>query len=171
VLTPGTTAGTVTVRAGDAANFDETTVTLTPRPAAPTPGQGQKAGSAAAGPTLEDSDRSWIKAFGLKKWLKGIIRNWQDLQAQYAAATAATFRPTEALLMGILTASRSRITLGEEQIRQELNDPAILKEFRDAYRDMISVVVPKYASLTGKNVNDVFQAHRQEIPEWARPPK
>ena len=32
-LTPGTTAGTVTVRAGDAVNFDETTVTLTPRPA------------------------------------------------------------------------------------------------------------------------------------------
>ena len=35
VLTPGTTAGTVTVRAGDTANFDETAVTLTPRPAAP----------------------------------------------------------------------------------------------------------------------------------------
>lgn len=41
VLTPGTTAGTVTVRAGDSANFDETTVllaeltpTLTARPAA-----------------------------------------------------------------------------------------------------------------------------------------
>ncbi|CAH1386990.1 hypothetical protein NTGM5_440015 [Candidatus Nitrotoga sp. M5] len=33
VLTPGTTAGTVTVRAGNATNFDETTVTLTPRPA------------------------------------------------------------------------------------------------------------------------------------------
>jgi hypothetical protein len=37
VLTPGTTTGTVTIRAGDAANFDETTVTLTARPAAPTP--------------------------------------------------------------------------------------------------------------------------------------
>lgn len=37
VLTPGTTAGTVTVRAGDSANFDETTVTLTARPAAPSP--------------------------------------------------------------------------------------------------------------------------------------
>ena len=37
VLTPGTTPGTVTVRAGDAANFDETTVTLTPRPATPAP--------------------------------------------------------------------------------------------------------------------------------------
>ena len=37
VLTPGTTTGTVTVRAGDTANFDETTVTLMPRPAAPTP--------------------------------------------------------------------------------------------------------------------------------------
>jgi hypothetical protein len=37
VLTPGTTTGTVTVRAGDTANFDETTVTLTPRPATPTP--------------------------------------------------------------------------------------------------------------------------------------
>ena len=32
ILTPGTTAGKVTVRAGDAANFDETTVTITPRP-------------------------------------------------------------------------------------------------------------------------------------------
>jgi hypothetical protein len=30
VLTPGTTPGTVTVRAGDSRNFDETTVTLTP---------------------------------------------------------------------------------------------------------------------------------------------
>jgi hypothetical protein len=37
VLTPGTTPGTVTIRAGDTANFDETTVTLTPRPATPTP--------------------------------------------------------------------------------------------------------------------------------------
>jgi Domain of unknown function (DUF4157) len=36
VLTPGTTAGTVTVHAGDAKNFDETTVTLTPPPT-PTP--------------------------------------------------------------------------------------------------------------------------------------
>lgn len=33
VLTPGTTAGTVTVRAGDAANFDETDVIINPRPA------------------------------------------------------------------------------------------------------------------------------------------
>jgi Domain of unknown function (DUF4157) len=31
-LTPGTTPGTVTVRAGDTANFDETTVTLTAQP-------------------------------------------------------------------------------------------------------------------------------------------
>ncbi|HEY0062435.1 MAG TPA: DUF4157 domain-containing protein [Telluria sp.] len=37
VLTPGATAGTVTVRAGDAANFDETTVTVTAPVAAPTP--------------------------------------------------------------------------------------------------------------------------------------
>lgn len=37
-LTPGTTPGTVTVRAGDTANYDETTVTLTPRPATPPPG-------------------------------------------------------------------------------------------------------------------------------------
>jgi hypothetical protein len=37
VLTPGTTSGTVTVRAGDAQNFDETTVTLTPRSATPSP--------------------------------------------------------------------------------------------------------------------------------------
>ncbi len=37
VLTPGTTAGTVTVRAGDSANFDETTVTLTARTPAPSP--------------------------------------------------------------------------------------------------------------------------------------
>jgi hypothetical protein len=37
VLTPGTTPGTVTVRAGDAANFDQKTVTLTARPATPTP--------------------------------------------------------------------------------------------------------------------------------------
>jgi len=36
VLTPGTTPGTVTVRAGGTANFDETTVTLTPVPAATT---------------------------------------------------------------------------------------------------------------------------------------
>ena len=35
LLTPGTTTGTVTVRAGDATNFDETVVTLTPRPAPP----------------------------------------------------------------------------------------------------------------------------------------
>ena len=33
ILTPGTTDGTVTVRAGDTANFDETTVILKPRPA------------------------------------------------------------------------------------------------------------------------------------------
>ena len=37
VLTPGTTPGTVTVRAGDSVNFDETTVTLTPLPAPATP--------------------------------------------------------------------------------------------------------------------------------------
>lgn len=37
VVTPGTIAGTITVRAGDTANFDETTVTLTPPPAAATP--------------------------------------------------------------------------------------------------------------------------------------
>ncbi len=36
VLTPGTTPGTVTVRAGGTANFDETTVTLTPLPGATT---------------------------------------------------------------------------------------------------------------------------------------
>jgi hypothetical protein len=123
-----------------------------------------------ANPTLEESDRSWIKAFGLGKWLKGIITDWQDIQARYEAATAATFHPTEALLMGILTASRSRIDLGEEQIKTELNgDPALLKEFRDAYRKMISVVVPKFASLTGKPPGEVFQAHRREIPEWALP--
>lgn len=40
VLTPGTTPGTVTVRAGDTVNFDETTVTLTSRPPASTPGPG-----------------------------------------------------------------------------------------------------------------------------------
>jgi hypothetical protein len=38
-LTPGTTPGTVTVRAGDSSNFDETTVTLTPPPATPAPNQ------------------------------------------------------------------------------------------------------------------------------------
>jgi hypothetical protein len=120
---------------------------------------------------LEESEKSWIKAFGLRKWLKGIISDWRDIQARYEAATAATFHPTEALLMGILTASRSRIDLGEEQIKTELNgDPALLKEFRDAYRKMISVVVPKFASLTGKNPTEVFQAHRREIPEWALPP-
>lgn len=37
VLTPNTTAGTVTVRAGDSVNFDETTVTLTAQPAAASP--------------------------------------------------------------------------------------------------------------------------------------
>lgn len=40
VLTPGPTAGTVTIRAGDTANYDETTVTLTPvtpAPVAPPP--------------------------------------------------------------------------------------------------------------------------------------
>jgi len=37
VLTPGTTAGTVTVRAGDSANYDETTVTLTAQTPAPAP--------------------------------------------------------------------------------------------------------------------------------------
>lgn len=37
ILTPGTTPGTVTVRAGDSTNFDETTVTLTAQPAAPSP--------------------------------------------------------------------------------------------------------------------------------------
>jgi len=38
VLTPGTTTGTVTVRAGDGTSFDETTVTMTAAPAAtPTP--------------------------------------------------------------------------------------------------------------------------------------
>ena len=130
----------------------------------------RKSAPAPANPTLEESDKSWIKAFGLRKWLKGIISDWQDIQARYEAATAATFHPTEALLMGILTASRSRIDLGEEQIKTELSgDPALLKEFRDAYRKMISVVVPKFASLTGKNATDVFQAHRREIPEWAIP--
>lgn len=38
-LTPGITPGTVTVRAGDSVNFDETTVTLTPPPATPAPSQ------------------------------------------------------------------------------------------------------------------------------------
>jgi hypothetical protein len=123
-----------------------------------------------AKPTLEESDKSWIRAFGLRKWLKGIISDWRDIQARYEAATASTFHPTEALLMGILTASRSRIDLGEDQIKTELNgDPPLLKEFRDAYRKMISVVVPKFASLTGKTATEVFQAHRQEIPEWALP--
>lgn len=37
VLTPGTTAGTVTVRAGNAQNFDEAVVTLTPPQPAPSP--------------------------------------------------------------------------------------------------------------------------------------
>jgi hypothetical protein len=37
VLTPGTTPGTVTVRAGDSVNFDETTVTITAPPKPPTP--------------------------------------------------------------------------------------------------------------------------------------
>ena len=130
----------------------------------------RKPAPAPANTTLEESDKSWIKAFGLRKWLKGIISDWRDIQARYEAATAATFHPTEALLMGILTASRSRIDLGEEQIKTELNgDPALLKEFRDAYRKMISVVVPKFASLTGKNPTEVFQAHRREIPEWATP--
>jgi len=36
-LTPGKTPGTVTVRAGNSVNFDETTVTLTPQPATSTP--------------------------------------------------------------------------------------------------------------------------------------
>jgi hypothetical protein len=123
-----------------------------------------------ANPTLKESDKSWIKAFGLRKWLKGIISDWQDIQARYAAATLATFHPTEGLLTGILAAARSRIDLGEEQIKTELNgDPAILKEFRDAYRKMISAIVPKFASLTGKTAAEVFQAHRREIPDWALP--
>lgn len=37
VLTPGTTSGTVTIRAGNTQNFDETTVTLTPRQVTPSP--------------------------------------------------------------------------------------------------------------------------------------
>lgn len=37
VLTPGTTPGTVTVRAGDNSNFDETAVTVTAPPPAPSP--------------------------------------------------------------------------------------------------------------------------------------
>jgi hypothetical protein len=37
VLTPGNTAGKVTVRAGNTVNFDETTVTLIPLPTAPPP--------------------------------------------------------------------------------------------------------------------------------------
>ena len=36
-LTPGTTPGTVTVRAGDLTNFDETTVTLTAQPTTANP--------------------------------------------------------------------------------------------------------------------------------------
>ena len=119
-------------------------------------------------PSLEDSDKSWIKAFGLRKWLKSIISDWRGIQAQYEAATAETFHPTEALLTAILTASRSRINLGEEQIKTELNgDPDLLKEFHDAYYEMISAVVPKFASLTGKNLGEVVQAHIREIPDWA----
>jgi hypothetical protein len=121
-------------------------------------------------PTLEESDRSWIKTFGFRKWLTGTLTGWRDVQAQYASATAETFHPTEQLLMGILTSSQSKLALGEEQIKTELNgDPAVLKELRNGYSSMISVVVPKFASLVGKNPNDVFEAHRREIPEWARP--
>jgi hypothetical protein len=130
----------------------------------------RKPAPVAASPTLEESDKSWIKAFGLREWFKGVIQGWEEIQAQYEAATAANFHPTESLLMGILTASRSRIDLGEEQIKTQLNgDPALLKQFRDAYRKMISVVVPKFASLTRKTATDVFQAHRGEIPDWALP--
>jgi hypothetical protein len=47
-------------------------------------------------------------------------------------------------------------------------DPALLKEFHDAYSKMISAVIPKFASLTGKDSGEVFEAHfRREIPEWA----
>lgn len=130
----------------------------------------RKPAPATTKPSLEESDKSWIKAFGLRKWLKGVISGWRDTQAQYEEATPATFHPTEDLLLGILTAARSRIDLGEQQIKTELNgDPPLLKEFRDAYRQMISVVVPKFASLTGKTANEVFQAHRAQIPEWALP--
>jgi hypothetical protein len=170
-ITPGTTAGTITVRAGDSRNYDETTVTLTPLPATPKPAGNRQHASAARG-GLDEADRSWIRAFGFREWLRIIIADWKDLQARYAAATPATFRPTEALLMGILTASRSRTTVGEEQIRTKLKgDPAALKEFRDAYRNMIAVVVHKYALLTGKKARDVFQAHRKYIAEWALRPQ
>jgi hypothetical protein len=121
--------------------------------------------------TLEESDKSSIKAFGLRKWLTGIISDWRDTQARYVAATAATFHPTEQLLTGILSASQSRLTLGEAQISTALNgDPVLLKEFRDSYLVMISVVVPKFASLTGKRPSEVFQAHHREIHELALPP-
>ena len=43
-LTPGTTPGVVTVRAGDRANYDETTVTLTAPPAAEQEGEGEQGG-------------------------------------------------------------------------------------------------------------------------------
>ena len=117
-----------------------------------------------APPTLEESDKSWIKAFGLRKWLKGIISDWRDTQARYAAVTAATFHPTEALLMGILTASQSRLDLGEAQIMTELNgDPALLKEFRDAHNDMISVVVSQFASLTGQFPEDKLTEYKDKV--------
>lgn len=123
-----------------------------------------------ASPTLEESDKGWIQAFGLEKWLQGTVKAWKEIQAMYAAAQATTFHPTEALLNGILTASRIKLDLGEAQIKEHLNgDPARLKEFRDAYRDMILAVVPKYASLTGKTPAEVFRAHSREIAEWAAP--
>ncbi len=57
VLTPGTTAGIVTVRAGNRTNYDEVTVTLTPLPApAPAPSPTPDAGTPESAPPNEAPD-------------------------------------------------------------------------------------------------------------------
>lgn len=130
----------------------------------------RKSPPASALPTLKESDKQWIKAFGLLPWLKGIIKDFRETKAQYSAATIATFKPSEALLMGILTESLNRITLGDEQISAVLNDdPVLLKDLHSSYREMIQEVVSKYAALTGKSSHEVYQAYHHKINELALP--
>ncbi|MGY6275064.1 eCIS core domain-containing protein [Methylomonas sp. MgM2] len=125
---------------------------------------------AQASPTLEDSQRSWIRAFGLPKFMKGSLRGFRESRELYASFTKNNFKlANDRYLSNVLTASLSTLIVGEEQTNALNGDQAVLQKLRDEYRKLIQFVIPKFASLMGSTPSKVFQAHHSEILDWALP--
>ena len=121
-------------------------------------------------PTLEDSQRSWIRAFGLPEFMKVSLRDFRESRGLYASFTKNNFKlANDRYLSNVLTGYLSTLIVGEEQTKALNGDQAVLQKLRDEYRKSIQFVIPKFASLMGRTPSKVLQTHHSEILDWALP--